>query len=282
MVKQTLTAYFYGLFLLSILACSNQAAEDEAGGYTLPEGYKPFSYTRVQLSKSAGDCMQEVPRCASISFAYPQFSDGPSPAMVDRLNAYLMSKMQVLYEEEEEQARPLEEVMQEFIDDFESFNADYEEEFRIQWTLERDADVLYQSPRLLSLSISEYSDMGGAHGQGYIGYHVFDIIEERWLALEDLFEEDSMEGVTSMGEYYFRMSKGMMEGESLEEAGFWFDDNQFYLSRNFAISGNDLLFYYNNYEIAPYSTGPTELSIPLLDLSIWLKEAYQPDRNLDM
>jgi hypothetical protein len=269
--------------LIGLGACSESTEESlDLDGIELPEGYQSLIIEKVLLKDSAGDCSSDPPRCARISFGYPQFIGGAGEESLEALNSYVQRHMQVLNEEEGDTLRPLEEVMHDFIRDFEEFNADFDPEYRIAWELDRHADVLFQSPRLVSLSVSEYADYGGAHGQSFLSYFVYDLQEERVLALEDLFLPESMEAVTTMGELFFRDMKGLMEGESLDEAGFWFPDNAFYLPDNFAISGNELIFFYNNYEIQSYADGPTELVLPLYELQIWLKEAYQPDPNLEL
>ena len=266
-----------------IAACSGSSEQSlDLDGIEVPEGYQSLMMEKVVLKDSAGDCSTDPPRCARISFGYPKFTGGADEETLQALNSFVQRRMQVLLEEEGDTLRPLEQVMFDYIRDFEAFNADFDPAYRIAWELDRHADVLYQSPRLLSLSVSEYADYGGAHGQSYLGYFVYDLQEGRSLQLEDLFIPESMEAVTGIGELFFRDLKGMMEGESLEDAGFWFENNEFYLNDNFAISGNELIFFYNNYEIQAYAYGPTELAIPLYELKTWLKEEYQPDPNLEL
>jgi hypothetical protein len=265
------------------MACSpSNEQELDLDGIAVPDAYQALLTEKVLLKDSAGNCASDPPRCARIAFGYPRFTAGADEATLRDLNALVEQRMQVLNEEEGDTLRPLEAVMYDFIRDFEEFNADFDPEYRIAWELERYADVLFQSPRLVSFSISEYADYGGAHGQSYLGYFVYDLQEHRVLELDDLFLPESMEAVTAIGALFFRDLKGLMEGESLEEAGFWFPDNAFYLPDNFAISGNELIFYYNNYEIQSYADGPTELVLPLFELKTWLKEAYQPDPNLEL
>jgi hypothetical protein len=43
------------------------------------------------------------------------------------------------------------------------------------------------------------------------------------------------------------------------------------LNDNFHFTGDSMAFFYNSYEIAPYSAGQIEFSIPLKDIQGYLK-----------
>ena len=60
------------------------------------------------------------------------------------------------------------------------------------------------------------------------------------------------------------------------EAGFTFPNGAFTLPRQWGATENGLIFYFNSYEIAPYSEGPTEFALP------WsaLREIIKPEAGL--
>ncbi|MBO6760471.1 MAG: DUF3298 domain-containing protein [Roseivirga sp.] len=68
------------------------------------------------------------------------------------------------------------------------------------------------------------------------------------------------------------MTKEIPPTESLEERGYWFENDRFELTENFAIINKSLIFYFNPYEIAPYAMGPTELELKLTDFVSLIKE----------
>ena len=51
-------------------------------------------------------------------------------------------------------------------------------------------------------------------------------------------------------------------GAELGAAGFWFEGGRFKLNENFAVTPTGLLFFFNDYEIAPHSFGATSISLP--------------------
>jgi len=55
------------------------------------------------------------------------------------------------------------------------------------------------------------------------------------------------------------------------EAGFYFENDVFKLTANFAITKEGLKFLYNPYEIAPYALGQQEIIIPYAALGELIK-----------
>jgi hypothetical protein len=140
-------------------------------------------------------------------------------------------------------------------------------------------EELYQGSNLwsmdLSLSIDEagsyvnvtssgWSYMGGAHGNGYVAYKHFDRETGRELSLMDFFTD--IDALNSIAEPHFRKLFDLNPTESLNDYGFWFENDKFSVNNNFTFTSESVVFYYNSYEIAPYSGGPTELEVPLNEI----------------
>ncbi len=111
---------------------------------------------------------------------------------------------------------------------------------------------------------------GGAHGNHAISYMNFSKVTGKQLQLEDVFVENYKEPLTVI---LLDALKDHLQVESIDELhkeGYlnWTD---MYPSRNFLLSPDGVKFYYNAYEIAPYSAGPTELTIPYESLKSILK-----------
>ncbi len=58
----------------------------------------------------------------------------------------------------------------------------------------------------------------------------------------------------------------------LNDAGYWFDKNNFELNDNFLIKKNGLLFVFNPYEIAAYVYGAIEVFIPYKEIKDLIKD----------
>lgn len=76
-----------------------------------------------------------------------------------------------------------------------------------------------------------------------------------------------------IAEKEFRKVREMKPEESLEDAGFWFENNKFSLNDNFAITEEGLIFYFNSYKVAaPYAAGPTEIVLNYREFKHLIKE----------
>jgi hypothetical protein len=136
----------------------------------------------------------------------------------------------------------------------------YKEEESNPWEIEVSMDI-QDHPTFVELTTSGWTYTGGAHGNGFNTYFLIDRTDGKMLTLRDFFT--NLDELNTIAEKYFRAIFGLSETESLNEYGFWFDNDNFTVNENFTSSGDSLLFFYNTYEIAPYSGGPTELLIPI-------------------
>ena len=130
------------------------------------------------------------------------------------------------------------------------------------WALDRNAAIVFQNSKVLSIQFSTYQNTGGAHPNSFTYYLNYDLKKKKELTLADLFLPDSLQAFTRLAETEFRNQYEIPEGESLNSHGYFFENDQFQLSRTFTIKETGILLYYNRYEIAPYVAGPIELFLP--------------------
>ena len=153
-------------------------------------------------------------------------------------------------------------------------------DYSLPWSLEREMRVETDTASIVSLRFREYSFLGGAHGMEIVKLASFDAVTGKRLGLADLFTAGSDSTLSGLVEQRFRESRGIPQGESLQDAGFWMEDGKFAVGTNVAVGNGEMIFYYNAYEIAPYALGPTEVRIPFTKLSsILSKEKVLIDRR---
>lgn len=143
-----------------------------------------------------------------------------------------------------------------------------EDEYTGVWGMEMSIGI-QDFPSFVELTLSGWSYTGGAHGNGYVTYHLIDREDGRQLELKDVFTD--LDALNAIAEPYFRALFELDRTESLNDYGFWFDNDEFTVNENFTFIGGSVQFYYNSYEIAPYSGGPTELVIPMDTIKHLLK-----------
>jgi len=112
----------------------------------------------------------------------------------------------------------------------------------------------------------EYSYTGGAHANSMVEFKNYNLSNGDEITLDEIIRPDKQTDLKKIGEAEFRKVRELSAEADLGQAGFWFEDNEFYLNDNFLITDSSLVFYYNDYEITAYAYGPTELIIPLFKI----------------
>jgi hypothetical protein len=74
----------------------------------------------------------------------------------------------------------------------------------------------------------------------------------------------------NIAEAEFKAQSGIKPDEKIREP-YWFKDGKFHLSGNYRFTTEGIVFYYDPYEIAPYSFGVIELKLPYEKIEKLLK-----------
>lgn len=122
-----------------------------------------------------------------------------------------------------------------------------------------DYQVHYNKNNLLSLTITYYEYTGGAHGNYVKEAFNINLRTGKKFSLADLLGKNNS--------YQKTINKEIQEEIKEHQELYFADDvqNLKALSKdsNFYLQDNDLVIYFQIYEIAPYSTGTPEFKIPL-------------------
>lgn len=106
---------------------------------------------------------------------------------------------------------------------------------------------------------NEYS--GGPHGMYTTEFTNIDLTDLHLLQLDELFLEDYQETLTELLWYQLALDNGVESRDALEEMGYA-TTGELAPIENFYLSRQGITFYYNVYEIAPYSMGATQITLP--------------------
>lgn len=147
-----------------------------------------------------------------------------------------------------------------------AFKDDFEESSLV-WEALIDGEVTYQSPEITSIAINNYLNTGGAHGNMNISFLNFNSQTGEILQLEDYIKNEVE--FTKLAEKYFTLKVK----EELDENDFnnHFFGDDFQLPETIGFSNEGVILLYNVYEIAPYSEGITEFTIPFEDVLPYLQ-----------
>ena len=126
-------------------------------------------------------------------------------------------------------------------------------------------EILFEDANILSYSVEHSDYTGGAHGSLNVLYFTINLTELTTITEEDIFKPNFHNELTAKIIKALMKDKGVNTAEELLNEGF-FDINEIAPNNNFWINDKGVHYIYNQYEIAPYSMGPIEVTIPYEDI----------------
>jgi hypothetical protein len=220
--------------------------------------FKTFTY-----SNQTGDCVSPNGACFTIRYSYPEIEYGKAgqKESFNRSMAELVQSHLKDFLLDPIQSSNTEDIIQKLFDEYSFMVSELGDSSAVfSWQIEMDAEVLYMADPFLTISVAYASYTGGAHPDNYVKYLNYSLPELKSLQLTDIIND--REKVTAFAEEIFRDTYEIPQGESLEDHGYWFEGNAFYLPENFAITPSGILFTFNPYEIGPYAIGIHEIKLP--------------------
>jgi hypothetical protein len=131
-----------------------------------------------------------------------------------------------------------------------------------EWNITRSIalETMPSGPATLRIDDERYE--GGAHGMTSVTWQSFDPATGRRLRLEDLATGAHLDSLRMLGERAFRASKDLPPGADLKNQGWFWETGRFALPDNFGVTRDGLVFHWNSYDIAPYASGPSTITLP--------------------
>lgn len=135
---------------------------------------------------------------------------------------------------------------------------------------QKDITVPFNHNDLLTIKASIYDYTGGAHGYGADIYSNYDLVKMQRINLNDIFDENAYAQIAEVIINQLVKDYNVNSAQELEETGF-FNVKQIAPTENFCFEESGILFSYTRYDIAPYSMGQINVSVPYTNLSPFLK-----------
>lgn len=236
-----------------------------------PSAENELKYELVKLEKQSTGCdgLRED-NCAKIKIEFPQIVAFTDDVVKEKINKSIKSVFS-MNENSDEEPIDFNAEMENFVNDYESFISEFPDSYQ-SWFVERTGVVKFNKANIFSIDFMEYSYTGGAHANTFVAFKNYYLSNGEEITLDEIIAPDKQPEITKIGEAEFRKVKELTVDDDLGQAGFWFENNEFYLNDNFLITDSSLIFYYNNYEITAYAFGPTELSIPYSRIKLLINE----------
>ena len=208
----------------------------------------------------------ETSEGAEIALNFPK-AEGTKD-ITNRINQTLENYIikQINVSENEDTDGNLYDAIAKFNYEYKSFKNDFPDSAQ-QWEVLIDGEVTYRSPEIISIAITSYLDTGGAHGSSSVKFFNFNPQTGEQLHIKDLV--NNRQGLSNIiKEKLIIEIKADSDANGMEDVFF---GKEFQLPETLGYSDEGLIVLYNPYEIATYSQGIVEFTIPFEDISRFLK-----------
>lgn len=231
-----------------------------------------LQFEEITLTKSEHLFADESKPACNLSIDFVFVNNANTIGAKDSINAYLLS---ALFGKKYQQLSPqeaMEGYAKEYVTDY---RADLEPMIQKDIDNHIDKDQLtawYSYEQELKGSVETYKGMlltyrtykneysGGPHGMYTTEFTSLNLSTIQPILLDELFVEDYQETLTELLWYQLALDNGVETRDELEEMGYA-TTGELAPTENFYISEDGITFYYNVYEIAPYSMGPTQITL---------------------
>jgi hypothetical protein len=221
----------------------------------------PLKFEVVTYQKQSEGCDSlRDDNCAKIKIEFPQILSFENGLVKEKIN----NSISELFSQDilgGNKSNDFETLMNAFIEEYNSVITEFPDTYQ-SWFIERTGEIKLNKGNIFSIDYMEYSFTGGAHPNTFVTFKNFSLSNGEEIKLDQIISTDKQNELTTIAEAEFRKLKELTPDADLGQAGFWFENNKFYLNDNFLMTDSSLVFYYNNYEITAYAFGPTELEIP--------------------
>lgn len=220
------------------------------------------SFTEKELK------MCEDSKCPEVTINYVEvFGDAEISERINKkIKNFIFSSL-LMGEDTIPTAKTIQEAARNFI---EAYNADKLQfpDMAGEYFAEITVNEIYSSKELMCFEMRQYLFTGGAHGYGTTRFMNIDPETGEELSAKELFKNNK--DFIAFAEKKFRQEQKITKDESINEQGFWFENDEFHLPESVGFTKDSLIFIYNQYDIASYADGPIELKIAMKEAEPFL------------
>ncbi|GAA4110663.1 hypothetical protein GCM10022393_07860 [Aquimarina addita] len=153
----------------------------------------------------------------------------------------------------------LEESLRQFNVSYQEMKEEFPEEI-IPYEVRIHTNLSFQNKDILSIGIDSYIFTGGAHGSESKIFSIIDPKTGKSMPISSLLK--AYDPFVEFAEKEFKKTQGIPETETINSTGFSFEEDKFALPSTIGITDQNIILFYNQYEISSFAEGPVELKIP--------------------
>ncbi|ELR68141.1 hypothetical protein C900_00717 [Fulvivirga imtechensis AK7] len=264
------------LLLLICIGCDQNTERNTDTADITDEEYADSTYYEfTAFSREYGECGTDTSAyCTRINLSYPEFKFSENEAAVEKINATIEEHLLNQLYPDTVDNKTMEMAAARFINDYKEIKAAFGEAFG--WYAKINGNVLRNDTATITVELVTDMYTGGAHGNVNLQYFNFEPNTGNKLPLSSLFKANYESQLNKIVEKKFRETYHISPDKDLSDEGYQFEEGKYYNPENFAILKDGIKFFYNSYEIAPYSSGPSEVFIPFKSLKPILKVGVTP------
>ncbi len=132
-------------------------------------------------------------------------------------------------------------------------------------------EITYNQGGLLCFIVHFENYTGGAHGAHAFHNHVINLATGAYLTEEDIFVDNFQDALAQLLIDKIAEQNHVADPKELENVGF-FSIDEIYPNGNFLVDGDGITYTFNEYEIAAYVVGATNVHLSYKELSMLLKK----------
>lgn len=222
----------------------------------------------------------ENPNCnLQINFTFPSQYDNK-----EILKKIRQQFIYAYFGESYEELSP-EEAVAKYTEDYLNSYKDLEEDFKIELQKDNEApvgawfsyyemssnDIGYNKNDILSYTVNFDNYTGGAHGAHSFSNQVINLKTGEVIEEEDIFIENYQDDLAQILIDRIAKQNNLDNPKELENVGF-FSVEEIFPNGNFLIDDYGITYTYNEYEIAAYVVGATNVHLPYEEIQYLLKK----------
>ena len=224
---------------------------------------------KVYSQKSTMGC--EADACTTAQVQVPILTG--KEAVVPIINDHVRTIVGdiVAFDQEEHSFATYDDILNSFIQSYDEIKKAFPNE-PMPWEARVTITEEVFRDKIVNFVLDYYTFTGGAHGNPGVISVFYNLENGKEVPQKDLFV--NYEGFKKLVKTAFYKQYHLKENASLNDHGFMFEGNVFYLPENIIIRSTEVVVRYNHYEIASYADGPTELRFTYEQVKPFLNELY--------
>ncbi len=223
-------------------------------GSTGEENSANISFERISKRKQSLRCKENKNICATVTVNYPTAKYGDEfvvNAINQTVKKKILESLAVFSDLDKKLVADIDSAMVGFIHLYDNFIT-ASEFFTVPWELKVDGKIVYQSDKIVSIKLENYSFTGGAHPNSNVCMLNFDAQTGQLLQLKDIITDmEEFVAIINNRQDKKREKRPINAGPSIELASTSYSG----LPENFSIDKKGILFHYNPYEVGTYADG---------------------------